>query len=57
MVRTLDIALSKVSNLPGADQEQIGRRLLSHVEKLRHLRTEIDKGSAHWTQVKASRSI
>jgi hypothetical protein len=44
MVRTLEIAIAEVSNLPDADQEQIGPRLLSHVEKLRQLRTEIDKG-------------
>ena len=44
MVRTLEIAMAEVSNLPESDQEQIGRRLLSHVEKLRHLRAEIDKG-------------
>jgi hypothetical protein len=44
MVRTLEIAIAEVSNLPDADQEQIGRQLLSHVEQLRHLRAEIDKG-------------
>ena len=44
MVRTLEIAIAEVSNLPDADQEQIGQRLLSHVEKLRQLRVEIDKG-------------
>jgi hypothetical protein len=44
MVKTLEIAIAEVSNLPEADQEQIGRRLLSHVEKLRRLRAEIDKG-------------
>jgi hypothetical protein len=36
--------MAEVSNLPEADQEQIGRRLLSHVEKLRQLRAELDKG-------------
>ncbi len=44
MVKTLEQALAEVANLPDADQEQIGRRLLSHVEKLRQLRGEIDKG-------------
>ena len=44
MVRTLEKAFVEVSNLPEADQEQIGQRLLSHVEKLRQLRVEIDKG-------------
>ncbi len=38
------MAIEEVANLPDADQEQIGRRLLSHVEKLRQLRVEIDKG-------------
>jgi hypothetical protein len=44
MVRTLEKAIEEVANLPDADQEQFGRRLLSHVEKLRQLRAEIDKG-------------
>ncbi|MGP0089225.1 MAG: hypothetical protein ACLPKB_04600 [Xanthobacteraceae bacterium] len=33
-----------MANLPDADQEQIGRQLLSHIEKLRQLRAEVDKG-------------
>jgi len=44
MVKTLEQAIAEVANLPVADQEQIGRKLLSHVEKLRQLRAEIDKG-------------
>jgi hypothetical protein len=44
MVKTLEKAIAEVSNLPDADQEQIGQQLLSHVEKLRRLRAEIDKG-------------
>jgi hypothetical protein len=44
MVKTLKMAIEEVANLSDADQEQIGRRLLSHVEKLRQLRAEIDKG-------------
>jgi hypothetical protein len=44
MVKTLQQAIAEVSSLPDADQEQIGRKLLSHVEKLRQLRAEIDKG-------------
>lgn len=44
MVRALEKAIAEVSNLPDADQEQIGQRLLSHVEKLRRLRSEIDIG-------------
>jgi hypothetical protein len=44
MVKTLEQAIAEVENLPVADQEQIGRTLLSHIEKLRALRAEIDKG-------------
>jgi hypothetical protein len=44
MVKTLEQAIEQVSRLPDADQEQIGRKLLSHVEKLNALRAEIDKG-------------
>jgi transposase len=44
MVKTLEQAIAEISNLPDADQEQIGRKLLSHVERLRSLRGEIDKG-------------
>jgi len=44
MVKTLEQAIAEVANLPDADQEQIGRKLLSHVEKLRELRVDIDKG-------------
>jgi hypothetical protein len=44
MVKTLEQAIAQLSRLPDADQEQIGRKLLSHVEKLNTLRAEIDKG-------------
>ncbi len=44
MVKTLAQAITEVSNLPDSDQEQIGRNLLSYVEKLRQIRVEIDKG-------------
>jgi hypothetical protein len=44
MMKTLEKAMAEISNLPDADQEQIGQRLLSHVEKLRQLRVAIDKG-------------
>jgi hypothetical protein len=36
--------MSEITALPEADQEEIGRGLLSHVEKLRRLRKDIDKG-------------
>jgi hypothetical protein len=44
MVRTLEQAIAQISRLPDADQEQIGRKLHTHVEKLKALRIEIDKG-------------
>jgi hypothetical protein len=44
MVKSLELAIAEVANLPDADQEQIGRLLLSHVEKLRQLRAEVDSG-------------
>jgi len=44
MVKTLEMAIAKIASLPDADQEEIGRRLLSHVERLRSLRDEIEKG-------------
>lgn len=46
MVKTLEQAFAELERLPAEDQEQIGRSLLSHVEKLRALRAEIDKGVA-----------
>jgi hypothetical protein len=44
MIKVLEQAIAVLSRLPDSDQEQIGHRLLSHVEKLRQLRAEIDKG-------------
>jgi hypothetical protein len=44
MVKTLQKAIAELANLPDADQEEIGRKLLSHVEKLNRLRTDIDAG-------------
>jgi transposase len=44
MVKTLEKAIAELASLPADDQEQIGRKLLSHVEKLRRLRGDIDKG-------------
>jgi hypothetical protein len=44
MAKILREAMEEISNLPEADQETIGRELLSHVEKLQRLRAEIDKG-------------
>ena len=44
MVKTLERAMEELASLPEADQEQIGLRLMSHVDKLRQLRIDIDKG-------------
>jgi hypothetical protein len=44
MVKSLERALAEAARLPDDDQEQIRKKLLSHVEKLRQLRAEIDKG-------------
>ena len=44
MVKTLQKAMAEVASLSDADQEEIARKLLSHVEKLRRLRADIDAG-------------
>ena len=44
MVKVLEQAIAKIATLPDADQEEIDRRLLSHLEKLHRLHEEIDKG-------------
>jgi hypothetical protein len=44
MIKTLEQAIAEVERLPAEDQEQTGRTLLPHGEKLRTLRAEIDKG-------------
>jgi hypothetical protein len=44
MVKTLQKAIAEVETLPDADQEEIARKLISHVEKLRALRADIDAG-------------
>jgi len=44
MVKALEMTLAEVANLPDADQEEIGRQLPSHVEKLRALRAALDDG-------------
>jgi hypothetical protein len=44
MTRIIKEAIDEVSALPESDQDTIGRQLLSHVEKLRRLRVEIDRG-------------
>jgi hypothetical protein len=44
MTRTFARAIAELATLPDADQEQIGRKILSYVERLRRLREELDKG-------------
>jgi hypothetical protein len=44
MTNTLKDAVAEVERLPEADQENIGRQVLTHVEKLRTLRADIDAG-------------
>ena len=44
MVKTLELALSKVAALPEAAQEQLGRELLERIEALKTLRGEVDLG-------------
>jgi hypothetical protein len=46
MVKTLEHAILQITSLPEADQEEIGRKLLAHVEKLRKLRKDVDAGLA-----------
>ena len=45
MVKSLEQAIAELERLPAEDQEQIGRSLLSHVEKLRAL-PNISRSSA-----------
>ena len=44
MVKTLEDASAALSKLPDDDQEQIGRKLLTHVERISQLRAELDTG-------------
>jgi len=44
MSETFQTAVQEVATLSEVDQESIGRSMLSHVEKLAQLRTEIKRG-------------
>ena len=44
MVKTLEIAIRRISSLPEAVQEQIGREILERIETLSQLRAEIEIG-------------
>jgi hypothetical protein len=46
MTNALKKALTEVERLPASDQENIGKQMLQHVEKLRDLREDIDAGIA-----------
>ncbi len=47
MVRTLEQAIAEVAELPPADQEEIGRKVLSHLQELRRSRGATDATSRH----------
>jgi hypothetical protein len=44
MTKTLEMAIAKVSELPEAAQDEIGRELLARVEALAELRAELQIG-------------
>jgi hypothetical protein len=44
MTKLLKEPMAEVAALPESDQELISREVLSHIEKLRRLRAELDKG-------------
>ena len=44
MTKSLKEAVAVVERLPERDQENIGRQVLNHVEKLRALRKDIETG-------------
>ena len=45
MTKALNVVWEEVKRLSKTDQENIGRHVLNHVEKLRLLRADIDKGA------------
>ena len=44
MVKTLELAISKASNLPAEAQEQLGRELLERIDTLQRVRAEVEVG-------------
>lgn len=44
MTRVVEKAIREMASLPENDQERISRGVLSHIEKLRRLRSELEKG-------------
>jgi hypothetical protein len=54
MVKILQRAISEAAALPDSDQDRIGRQLFSYIEKLRSLRTDLDKGANSLDEGKGS---
>jgi Arc/MetJ-type ribon-helix-helix transcriptional regulator len=44
MVKTLELAIAKVAELPEAAQEALGREILKQIDELTALRAEIEIG-------------
>jgi len=44
MIDLLKQAVEAAATLPDADQQKIGRELLTHVEKMRALRADLESG-------------
>jgi hypothetical protein len=44
MIKALEYAISELARLPVADQEQISRELIAHIQKLQALRNALDQG-------------
>jgi hypothetical protein len=44
MVKALKTAIDEIAALPEADQEEIARQLLAHVERIRQLRADLHAG-------------
>jgi hypothetical protein len=44
MVKTLELAISKATNLSEAAQEQLGRELLERIDALAELRADVETG-------------
>jgi hypothetical protein len=44
MVKTLELAITRIANLPEAAQEQLGREMLERIEALQQLRAEVEVG-------------
>ena len=46
MTKVLSRAIDEASQLPPSDQDEIGRRMLDYVRKLKSLRDDVDAGLA-----------